>query len=239
MDRHGTVGCIPSCTRDWSLIPYLQMTNCQHQQKLPPSVPAPPPVVDLPCSLEKKESIHMYTARHITHAHKGPAYIPTVHASQKISPVHAQSSDITFLYPYHPPTITHQLHSLVLDPPHGQGTRNSPRFYKMRHEISFESLYACALSKGAERPTNQRSRLRNALAKHLGPRTFDLIWEAFQNDLSPRRCTTTHAQYQKWAGPAGNTNSYKSPERRIVPSIWAARYSGLNKRSIEPPYARI
>ena len=117
MDRHGTVWCIPSCTRDWSLIPYLQITNCQHQQKLPPSVPAPPPVVDLPCSLEKRESIHMYTARHITHAHKGPAYIPTVHASQKISPVHAQSSDITFLYPYHPPTITHQLHSLVLDPP--------------------------------------------------------------------------------------------------------------------------
>ena len=93
----------------------------------------------------------------------------------------------------------------------------------MRHEtardlfqILRESLYACTLSKGAERPTNQHSRLRKALAEHWGPRTFDFIWEAFQNDLSPRRCTTTHAQYQKWAGPAGNTNSYKSPERRIV-----------------------
>ena len=91
-----------------------------------------------------------------------------------------------------------------------------------------ESLYACAISKGAERPTNQ-----------LGPRTFDLIWEVFQNDLSPRRCTTTHAQYQKWAEPAGNTNSYKSQERRIVPSIWATRYSALSWRSIEATYARI
>ena len=114
---------------------------------------------------------------------------------------------------------------------------------KMRHEtardlfqILRESLYACAISKGAERPTNQRSRLRNALAEQLGPITFDLIWEAFQNDLSPRRCTTTHA---KWAEPAGHTNSYKSQERRIVPSLWAARYSALNRQSIEPTYAQI
>ncbi len=118
MERHGTVGYIPPCTGHClSMYPGTGYGTSHHAPEtgvanplsrtrrlltvnspteISSSFPPPPsPDTSLPSerlqSGKEKESIHMYTARHITHAHKAPAYLPTLHASQKISPVHAQS----------------------------------------------------------------------------------------------------------------------------------------------------
>ncbi len=117
MEQHGTVWYIPSCTGHClSMYPGTGYGTSHHvpetgvanplsrtrrlltvnsPTEISSSFPCPPPSPNTSERLQSgKESIHLYTARHITHANKTRAYLSTLHASQKISPVHAQSFDI-------------------------------------------------------------------------------------------------------------------------------------------------
>ena len=102
-----------------SLIPYSQITDCQLTNRnfllfslSPPSPDTSLPSERLQCGKEK-ESIHMYTARHIPRI--PPHFTCIIHKRVVLCMHKALTS--TSLYPYHPPKITHQQHSPLLDPP--------------------------------------------------------------------------------------------------------------------------
>ena len=117
MDRHGTVWYIPPCTGHClSMYPGTGYTSHRVPEtgvanplsrthrlltvnsptEISSSFPCPPPSPDISLPSERLQSgkekrVYTCTLLDTTHANKAPAYLPTLHASQKISPGHAQS----------------------------------------------------------------------------------------------------------------------------------------------------